>query len=104
MPQPASARMATTGWGSGSSRAFGAGVLIGLLPCVIGLTAGFLKLPFWFSPLIPPLVSFIAGIVMVLRVRTRPLGAGLLLGSGLAAILVPAVALIAWLADPVVVF
>lgn len=104
MPQPASARMAATVWGSGSFRAFGAGVLVGLVPCVIGLTAGLLKLPFWFSPLIPPLVSFIAGIVMVVRAQTRPLGAGLLLGSGLAAILVPAVALIAWLADPVVVF
>ena len=104
MPQPASARTATTGWVSGSSRAFGAGVLVGLVPCVISLTVGLLKLPFWSSPLLPPLVSIVVGVVMVLRARTRPLGAGLLLGSGLAAILVPAVALVAWLADPIVVF
>jgi len=104
MPKPAIQRTATNGWVAGSLRTFGVGLLIGLGPGVISLTIGLLSLPFWFSPLVPTLATFVLGIVMVFRERTRQFGAGLVLGSVLAGILVPVVAIVSWFADPIVVF
>ena len=77
-----------------------AGAVVGATPCMgamLGLSLG--------GPLVAvPIVLFIAGGILMLNGRTRAIGGGLAIGSGLGLALMVIFAFVRWFIDPTVSF